>query len=254
MPDPFTIDIPDAEIQDLERRLAQTRWPSEVADSGWQYGSNLAYLQELCEYWRTGFDWPARQAELNRMPQFTTRVSADGVEDYTVHFVHQQGVGPDPFPIVFTHGWPGSFFEVSKILGPLTDPAAHGGDPADAFTVVAPSLPGYGFSQIPQTGGFGHMRAARIWVALMAELGYDRYGAQGGDIGARVSALTAYETPSTASARRSTCPTVPSRPITQKRPGAMRNARSSPGCATGRRRKPHTSGYRARAHRLFRTD
>ena len=96
MPQPFTIDIPDAEVRDLKHRLAQTRWPSEVTDSGWQYGSNLAYIQELCEYWRTDFDWPAQQAQLNRMPQFTTQVSADGVEDYTVHFVHQQGVGPNP--------------------------------------------------------------------------------------------------------------------------------------------------------------
>ena len=195
MPEPFQIAIPDSEIDDLRRRLAQTRWPSEVTDSGWQYGSNLAYIQELCEYWRTEFDWPAQQARLNRMPQFTTQVSANGVEDYTVHFVHQQGVGPNPLPIVFTHGWPGSFYEVNKVLGPLTDPAAHGGDPADAFTVIAPSLPGFGFSEIPASGGFGHMRAARIWVALMSSLGYDRYGAQGGDIGARVSALTAYEDP-----------------------------------------------------------
>ena len=194
--EPFQIAVPDSEIDDLKRRLAQTRWPSEVTDSGWQYGSNLAYIQELCEYWRTSFDWRAQEAKLNRMPQFTTQVSADGVEDYTVHFVQQQGVGPDPLPLLFTHGWPGSFYEVSKILGPLTDPGAHGGDPADAFTVVAPSLPGFGFSQIPESGGFGHMRAARLWGALMSTLGYSRYGAQGGDIGARVSALTAYEDPS----------------------------------------------------------
>ena len=152
MPDPFQIAIPDSEIEYLNRRLAETRWPSEVTDSGWQYGSNLAYMQELCEYWRTAFDWRAQEAELNAMPQFTTTVSADGVEDYTVHFVLQEGVGPNPFPIIFTHGWPGSFYEVSKVLGPLTDPAAYGGDPADAFTVVAPSLPGFGFSEIPQSG------------------------------------------------------------------------------------------------------
>lgn len=193
MPEAFQIAIPDSEIEDLKQRLEQTRWPSEVTDSGWQYGSNLAYIQELCEYWRTSFDWRAQEAKLNQMPQFTTQVSADGIEDYTVHYVHQQGAGPNPLPLVFTHGWPGSFFEVSKVLGPLTDPGAHGGDPADAFTVIAPSLPGFGFSEIPDSGGFGHMRAARMWVALMSLLGYDRYGAQGGDIGARVSALTAYE-------------------------------------------------------------
>ena len=162
MPEPFQIAVPDSEVDDLRRRLAQTRWPSEVADSGWQYGSNLAYMRELCEYWRTSFDWRAQEAKLNRMPQFTTQVSADGVEDYTVHFVHQQGVGPNPLPLLFTHGWPGSFYEVSKILGPLTDPGAYGGDPADAFTVVAPSLPGFGCSQIPESGGFGHMRGGSL--------------------------------------------------------------------------------------------
>ena len=197
MPEPFVIDIPDTEVRDLKRRLANTRWPSEVTNSGWQYGSNLAYMRELCDYWRTGFDWYAQQDRLNQMPQFVTQVSADGVEDYRVHYVHQEGVGPDPLPLVFTHGWPGSFYEVSKVLGPLTDPAAHGGDPADAFTVVAPSLPGYGFSQIPTSGGFGQKRTARLWGALMDQLGYERYGAQGGDWGATVTAHVAAEHPDT---------------------------------------------------------
>ena len=195
MPQPFKIEVSDTDLRDLKRRLAQTRWPSEVADSGWQYGSNLAYMQELCEYWRADFDWRVQETYLNRMPQFTQAVSADGVDDYTVHFVHQEGVGPNPLPLVFTHGWPGTFYEVSKILGPLTDPAAHGGDPADAFTVVAPSLPGYGFSEIPSSGGFGQKRTALLWGALMEELGYDRYGAQGGDWGAIVTAQVAYQHP-----------------------------------------------------------
>ena len=195
MPQPFTIEVTDTDLRDLKRRLAQTRWPSEVADSGWQYGSNLAYMQELCEYWRNDFDWRVQETYLNRMPQFTEAVSADGVDDYTVHFVHQEGVGPDPLPLVFTHGWPGTFYEVSKILGPLTDPAAHGGDPADAFSVVAPSLPGYGFSEIPAAGGFGQKRTALLWGALMKQLGYERYGAQGGDWGAIVTAQVAYQHP-----------------------------------------------------------
>lgn len=164
MPEAFTIAVPDTEIRDLKRRLAQTRWPSEVSDSGWQYGSNLSYMRELCEYWRTDFDWRVQETYLNRMPQFRQAVSADGVEDYVVHFVHQEGVGPDPLPLVFTHGWPGTFYEVSKILGPLTDPAAHGGDASDAFTVVAPSLPGYGFSEVPTSGGFGQKRTGRCGV------------------------------------------------------------------------------------------
>ena len=195
MPEPFTIAVPDTDIRDLKRRLAQTRWPSEVADSGWQYGSNLAYMQELCDYWRLQYDWRVQETYLNRLPQFTTQVSADGVEDYTVHYVHQEGVGDNPLPLVFTHGWPGTFFEVTKILGPLTDPAAHGGDPADAFTVVAPSLPGYGFSQIPTAGGFGQKRTALLWNQLMADLGYARYGAQGGDWGAIVTAQVAAQDP-----------------------------------------------------------
>lgn len=171
MPSPFTIDIPDADIDDLKARLARTRWPSEVSDSGWQYGANLAYVRELCEYWQSAFDWRAAEAGLNEMPQFTAEVSADGVDGYKLHFVHKEGAGPDPLPLVFTHGWPGTFYEASKILGPLTDPAAHGGDPADAFTVVAPSLPGYGFSEIPSSGGFGQKRTALLWGALMRELG-----------------------------------------------------------------------------------
>ena len=195
MPDPFTIAVPDTDLRDLKRRLAQTRWPSEVEDSGWQYGSNLAYMKELCEYWRSEFDWRVQETYLNRMPQFTQTVSADGVEDYNVHFVHQQGNGPDPLPLVFTHGWPGTFYEVSKILPLLTDPAAHGGDAADAFTVVAPSLPGYGYSEIPTAGGFGQKRTALLWGALMKELGYERYGAQGGDWGAIVTAQVAYQHP-----------------------------------------------------------
>jgi len=195
MPEPFKIDVSDTDIRDLKRRLAQTRWPSEVSDSGWQYGSNLAYMQELCDYWRTEYDWRVQETYLNRIPQFTTQVSADGVEDYTVHYVHQEGNGPNPLPLVFTHGWPGTFYEVVKILGPLTDPAAHGGDPADAFTVVAPSIPGYGFSQIPTSGGFGQKRTALLWNALMAQLGYEQYGAQGGDWGAIVTAQVAYQDP-----------------------------------------------------------
>ena len=195
MPEPFKIDVPDTEIRDLKRRLAQTRWPSEVSDSGWQYGSNLAYMQELCDYWRTDYDWRVQETYLNRIPQFTTQVSADGVEDYTVHYVHQEGNGPNPMPLVFTHGWPGTFYEVVKILGPLTDPAAHGGDPADAFTVVAPSIPGYGFSQIPTSGGFGQKRTALLWGALMEQLGYEQYGAQGGDWGSIVTSQVAYQHP-----------------------------------------------------------
>ena len=189
---PYRIDVPDAAIADLRERLARTRWPGEIEDSGWTYGTNLAYLRELCAYWRDGFDWRAQEARLNAMPQFTINMGGD-IDGYGLHYVHQQGVGPAPLPLLFSHGWPGSIFEVTKIIGPLTDPAAHGGDPADAFTVVAPSLPGYGFSQVPTTPGFGTPNhTADLWADLMARLGYDRYGAQGGDWGAGISARVAH--------------------------------------------------------------
>ena len=188
MPEPFTIQVPDEAIADLKDRLARTRWPGEIRDSGWTFGTNLAYLRELCAYWQDEFDWRAQEARLNAMPHET--VDLDG---YRLHLVHKPGVGPAPLPVLFSHGWPGSIFEVSKILGPLTDPAAHGGDPADAFTVVAPSLPGYGFSEIPTEPGFGRPNdTADRWARLMAQLGYERYGTQGGDWGAGISARVAH--------------------------------------------------------------
>ena len=182
-PQPFEIQFPDEAVADLRRRLAHTRWPAEVTGSGWDFGTNLAYLQELCAYWADGFDFDAQAAYLNQMPQFTTEV--DG---YGIHYVHAEGTGPDPLPLVFTHGWPGTFFEIHKILDLLTNPAAHGGDEADAFTVVVPSLPGYGYSEIPTTTGWGQARTAELWDGLMRQLGYSRYGAQGGDWGAVVTA------------------------------------------------------------------
>ena len=192
---PYRIDVPDAAIADLRERLARTRWPGEIEGSGWAYGTNLAYLRELCDYWRDGFDWRAQEARLNAMPQFTIYMGGD-IDGYGLHYVHQRGAGPDPLPLLFSHGWPGSIFEVTKIIGPLTDPAAHGGDPADAFSVVAPSLPGYGFSQLPTTPGFGTPNhTADLWADLMARLGYDRYGAQGGDWGAGISARVAHRHP-----------------------------------------------------------
>ncbi|MEX2230278.1 MAG: epoxide hydrolase family protein [Dehalococcoidia bacterium] len=179
---PFTIAVPDEALDDLRRRLAHTRWPGEIAGSGWTYGTNRDYLRELCDYWRDGYDWRAHEAALNRFPQFTA-----AVDGYRLHFVHARGAGPRPLPLVFSHGWPGSFVEASKIIGPLTDPAAHGGDAADAFDVVAPSLPGYGFSEIPAVAGYGQARTAELFDALMRSLGYDRYAAQGGDWGAVIT-------------------------------------------------------------------
>ena len=188
--EPFSIQISDAEIADLRARLARTRWPGEVAASGWTYGTNLAYLKELCAYWGHSFDWRAQEASLNAMPQFRTEV--DG---YGLHFVQAEGKGPAPLPLLFSHGWPGSIFEVHKILGPLTDPEAHGGEAADAFTLVAPSLPGYGFSEIPTAPDFGQVRTAELFDGVMQQLGHERYGAQGGDWGALVTAHLAQRFP-----------------------------------------------------------
>ncbi|GAA4195394.1 epoxide hydrolase family protein [Microbispora amethystogenes] len=181
----FHIDIPEADLDDLHRRLAATRWPGEAPGGGyggWDRGVPLDYLKSLTGYWRTGFDWRAAEARLNLLPQFVTEI--DGVD---VHFAHVRSAEPDALPLIVTHGWPGSFAEFAGIAGPLTDPAAHGGDPADAFHLVIPSMPGYGFSGHPREEGWSTDRVARAWAELMRRLGYDRYVAQGGDWGMPVS-------------------------------------------------------------------
>ena len=175
---PFKIAVSDAVLTDLKDRLARTRFPDEIENSGWDYGTNLAYLRELVTYWRTSFDWRAQERRLNQMPQFKTRI--DGLD---IHFVHQRSTHTDALPLVFVHGWPGSIVEVTKIIGPLTEPTKHGGRAEDAFHVVALSLPGYGFSERPKQGGVSNRRIAGIIAQLMARLGYERYGAQGGDWG-----------------------------------------------------------------------
>ena len=142
---PFTIHVTDETLEDLRERLARTRWPGELPHTGWDYGSNLTYIKELAAYWRSEFDWRAQEAALNRFSHF--RATVDGLG---IHFIHEKGRGPAPLPLVITHGWPSTVFEMSKIIPLLTDPAAHGGDPQDAFDVVAPSLPGYGFSDVYQ--------------------------------------------------------------------------------------------------------
>jgi microsomal epoxide hydrolase len=180
---PFRIDVPEEVLTDLRERLRRTRWPDQIPGAEWVYGTDLATLQELCAYWADGFDWRAAEVELNRWPQFETDV--DGLH---LHFVHARSPHPGAFPLVITHGWPGSVSEFLKILGPLTDPPAHGGDAADAFHVVAPSMPGYGFSGPTARPGVDIRAVAEVNAALMARLGYRRYGAQGGDWGAAASA------------------------------------------------------------------
>jgi pimeloyl-ACP methyl ester carboxylesterase len=181
-PRPFRVHVADAEIADLHRRLDATRWPEAIPGAGWDYGTDAAWLRELCTYWRCGFDWTAQEQALNALPQVL--VPVEGLE---VHCVHVRGRGPGPVPLVLTHGWPSSFFEFHKVIGPLSDPAAHGGDPRDAFDVVVPSLPGYGFSSVPAERGMSAARVADVWARLMAALGYARFGSHGGDWGSAVT-------------------------------------------------------------------
>lgn len=179
---PFRIDIPQADIDDLHRRLDATRWPDELPGVGWERGVPLTYLRELAAYWRSNFDWRAAEARLNQFPQFLTEI--DGTN---VHFVHMRSPEPDATPVIITHGWPGSFAEFIDVIGPLTDPRSHGGDPADACHVVIPSIPGYAFSGPTHQTGWDTVRVGRAWAELMRRLGYDRYVAQGGDWGMPIS-------------------------------------------------------------------
>ena len=181
---PFKVEVSDETLADLRDRLAHTRWSYEIPGSGWDYGTNLAYIKELVDYWQDGFDWRAQEKLINTFVHF--RADVDGLG---IHFIHERGKGPNPMPLVITHGWPGSFFEMNKIIPLLTDPGSHGGDPADSFDVVAPSMPGYGFSDHPSQRGMHVRRVSDLWAKLVTEgLGYDRFGAQGGDWGASVTA------------------------------------------------------------------
>jgi epoxide hydrolase len=174
---PFRIDVPEAELADLRRRLRQARWPEREPVGDWSQGVPLAYLRELCEYWANGYDWRATEARLNALPQFRTVI--DGLP---IHFIHVRSAHPGALPLILTHGWPGSVVEFLKVIGPLTE----AGDP---FHVVCPSLPGYGFSGKPDQTGWGIERIARAWAVLMERLGYSRYGAAGSDWGTSVSTL-----------------------------------------------------------------
>jgi pimeloyl-ACP methyl ester carboxylesterase len=180
---PFRIAVPDAVLADLRERLGRARWPDEIPGSGWTYGTDVATMRSLVRYWREEFDWKKQEAALNAWPQFTAPVG--GID---VHFIHAKGVGPAPMPLLISHGWPGSIVEFQHVLPRLTDPAKFGGDPRDAFTVVAPSLPGYGFSFRPNQPRFNIKAIADVFAALMTDvLGYPRFAAQGGDWGAFVT-------------------------------------------------------------------
>jgi pimeloyl-ACP methyl ester carboxylesterase len=179
---PFRVDVPEAALADLRERLARTRWPGEVPDAGWTRGVPLAYLKELADYWRTAYDWREHEARLNQIPQFTTTI--DGAN---VHFLHARSPESEALPLIVTHGWPGSVVEFLDVIGPLTDPRAYGGDPADAFHLVVPSIPGFGFSGPTRDAGWDVPRIARAWAELMRRLNHRRYGAQGGDWGFEIS-------------------------------------------------------------------
>src|SRR5918992_1096007 len=168
---PFEVRVTEEVLADLRERLARTRWPDEVAGAGWDYGVPLGYLRQLVEHWRTGFDWRAQERRLNAVANFRAAVGGLGV-----HVVHERGKGPTPLPLLITHGWPSSFYEMLELIPLLADPAGHGGDPADAFDVVVPSVPGYAFSDRPAVRGFDYRRIAALWVELMAGLGYERFG------------------------------------------------------------------------------
>ena len=183
---PFRINVPEDELVDLRRRIAATRWPDRETVNDQSQGVQLAKFQELVRYWGTGYDWRKAEAKLNALPQFMTTI--DGVD---IHFIHVRSRHPNALPIIITHGWPGSVIEQLKIIGPLTDPTAHGGRAEDAFDVVIPSLPGYGFSGKPTGTGWDPDRIARAWAELMKRLGYTRYVAQGGDWGAPISSAMA---------------------------------------------------------------
>ena len=179
---PFKIAAPDADLTDLLRRILATRWPEAEVVDDWSQGIPLAYVQELAAYWTDGYDWRTREAALNRFDQFITEI--DGVD---IHFIHQRSPHADAMPLIMTHGWPGSIVEFHKVIEPLSNPTAHGGKAEDAFHVICPTLPGYGFSGKPTQSGWGIERIAKTWAALMERLGYDRFGAQGGDWGAAVT-------------------------------------------------------------------
>ncbi|MGR8919391.1 MAG: epoxide hydrolase family protein [Gammaproteobacteria bacterium] len=179
---PFRIDVPDAVLEDLRTRIDRTRWPETELVDDWTQGVPAAWLRPLCDYWADGYDWRRREAALNRFDQFVTTI--DGVD---IHFIHQRSPEPGARPLLVTHGWPGSLVEFHKVIGPLSDPVAHGGRAEDAFHVICPALPGFGFSGKPPTAGYGVERIARAWAELMARLGYARYLAQGGDWGSAVT-------------------------------------------------------------------
>ena len=244
---PFTIHASDAELDDLLQRLANTRWPDEQPVSDWSQGIPRSYLQEVCAYWAKEYDWRAREAKLNELPQFKTEVAGIGI-----HFIHVRSPEPNALPLVMSHGWPGSIVEFQKVIGPLSDPVAHGGKASDAFHVVCPSLPGYGFSDKPTEPGWGVEKIADTWAALMNALGYERYVAQGGDWGAMVTTCIGAQDPEHCAGIHLNMPIAPPTPdslkdLTEFEQGALAgmnhyNEQDS-GYSKQQSTRPQTIGY-----------
>jgi pimeloyl-ACP methyl ester carboxylesterase len=207
--EPFRIAASDAALDDLRRRLRATRWPERETVDDWSQGIPLAYVQDVCAYWAEKYDWRAREARLNRFEQFRTELDGLGI-----HLVHVRSPHANALPLVITHGWPGSIVEFQKVIEPLTNPTAHGGDARDAFHVVCPSLPGYGFSDKPARKGWTTQRIAKAWAALMERLGYPRYVAQGGDWGAMVTTWIGSEDPTHCAGIHLNMPIAPPDPAT----------------------------------------
>jgi pimeloyl-ACP methyl ester carboxylesterase len=245
--EPFTLAIPESELEDLRRRLGRTRWPERETVADWSQGAPLDRVQSLCAYWAEHYDWRRCEARLNAQGQYTTTI--DGL---AIHFLHVRSPDPAALPLLMTHGWPGSVIEFLKVIGKLADPASHGGDPADAFHVVVPSLPGYGFSGKPAGTGWGVERIAAAWITLMRRLGYHRFVAQGGDWGAAVTTALGLAAPPECAAIHLNMPIVFPEPedfqrLTEAEQAAVASMKfyqdSDSGYAKQQGTRPQTLGY-----------
>jgi pimeloyl-ACP methyl ester carboxylesterase len=244
---PFRIAADDAALEDLQRRLRATRWPDRETVTDWSQGIPLAYVQDVCGYWADKYDWRAREARLNRFAQWKTEIDGLGI-----HFVHVRSPHEGALPLVITHGWPGSIVEFQKVIEPLTNPTAHGGEARDAFHVVCPSLPGYGFSDKPRQTGWKVERVADAWAQLMQRLGYSRYVAQGGDWGAMVTTRIGIQDEAHCAAIHLNMPIAPPDPatlgdLTEKEKGALAGMQHyqdwDSGYSKQQSTRPQTVGY-----------
>jgi pimeloyl-ACP methyl ester carboxylesterase len=245
----FRVDIPESDLDDLRERLRRTRWPEPSTIEGWDQGVPLDYAQELCAYWADRYDWRRCEAELNSRPQFRTGLDGGGDDRLEIHFIHARSRHPGAVPLLLTHGWPGSVVEFLGVLDALTDPP----DPADAFHVVAPSLPGFGFSDKPRVNGWGVERIATAWAQLMDRLGYDRYAAQGGDWGSIITSALGIGVPENLIGIHLTMPVAPAPPENERAPLTPREkagldarqefVRHGTGYSAEQSTRPQTLGY-----------